>query len=951
MFLKMNIKMTSIFPLNVIMRMVGVLLCIYLFFGSNDITAQDYKRMSPDVYKIWSKIRSTEISDSGNTVIYVLEREEGNKILKIYDAETGIDTTFERSENPKTDASGAYVSFKRTADWDEVRKLKRLKTDNDKMPGDSLAIYDVRRQSLELIAGLEHFKMPSKYGGYVAAGIKQSNKKDEKTGEEGKKGNGKSEKEQAYSLLILDLYNGKRETISDVYEYLFCEENKKIAYVRKSKDSLITNGIFIKDLETDSSVLVLETSSKILHISFDKFGDQLAFSLESDSVKSEPKPVTLFHYTTSTTHLQKIADDTSSFLPVGWILSGNARPVFSDSGQRLFFGCAPRPLVRDTSLLDDEIVQVEIWHYDDPKLYTMAKANLEKDKIRSYRYFMDMADNTVHRVEDQRFDRSLISLKNDGRYAVLTDETPYLKSVTWEGSTLKDIYLLDLRTGNKSEIAPGQTDYPLFSPGGNYVYWYNRSDSLWKAFDIRNNRLLHLATQNRPTIWDELNDVPESPGSYGSAGWSYDDRQFLFYDRYDIWVTDPAYPAQSSRLTEGRASATRYRYIHTDPEVEYIDLNADLLIHLHNEHDKSEHYIKWNYGVGVIDTLFGGSYAISRNITKARKSDALVFFFQNFEIFPDLRYTDLSFKDIRKISNANPQQSEYGWGSAQLFNWTGYDGTQRSGMLFFPPEFNPEHSYPLIVNFYERSSDDLHRHRAPEAHRSTINYSYYTNNGYVIFNPDIRYTIGYPGQSAYDAVMSGVDALLLKGYIDSTRMGIQGHSWGGYQIAYMLTKTDRFKCAESGAPVVNMVSAYGGIRWESGMSRMFQYEKTQSRIGESLWDNPVLYFENSPIFTMYKVKTPVLILHNDEDGAVPWYQGIEYYMALRRLGKPCWLLNYNKEPHWPVKWQNRLDFNIRMQQFFDHYLMNKPIPLWMKEGVSPVEKTILKKYEPAGEDE
>jgi len=188
--------------------------------------------------------------------------------------------------------------------------------------------------------------------------------------------------------------------------------------------------------------------------------------------------------------------------------------------------------------------------------------------------------------------------------------------------------------------------------------------------------------------------------------------------------------------------------------------------------------------------------------------------------------------------------------------------------------------------------------------------------------------------------MPGVTKLIESGFVDEDNIALQGHSWGGYQIAYMLTRTNLFKCAEAGAPVVNMFSAYGGIRWGSGRSRMFQYERTQSRIGGTIWDYPLRYFENSPLFTMDKVNTPVLIMHNDEDTAVPWYQGIEMFGALRRLGKPAWMLNYNGEPHWPVKLQNRVDFNIRMQQFFDHYLKGEPMPKWMSNGVSPINKGI-----------
>ena len=238
-----------------------------------------------------------------------------------------------------------------------------------------------------------------------------------------------------------------------------------------------------------------------------------------------------------------------------------------------------------------------------------------------------------------------------------------------------------------------------------------------------------------------------------------------------------------------------------------------------------------------------------------------------------------------------------------------------------------------MVYFYERSSDGLHSYAVPAAGGSSINRSFYVSRGYLLFVPDIPYTIGYPGESALDAVVPGVLELVDEGFVDQERIGVQGHSWGGYQIAYMVTRTDLFAAAEAGAPVANMVSAYGGIRWGSGMSRMFQYERTQSRIGGSLWDKPLRIIENSPIFTADKINTPILMMHNDEDTAVPWEQGIEFFVALRRLAKPVWLLNYNGEPHGLRKTQNQKDWAVRMQQFFDHYLMEAPAPVWMEEGV------------------
>ena len=246
----------------------------------------------------------------------------------------------------------------------------------------------------------------------------------------------------------------------------------------------------------------------------------------------------------------------------------------------------------------------------------------------------------------------------------------------------------------------------------------------------------------------------------------------------------------------------------------------------------------------------------------------------------------------------------------------------------------------MLIYFYERNSDGLHNHPNPTPSRSTINIPYFISNGYLVFVPDIIYKTGFPGQGAVDAVVSGALAMIQKGFVDKDAIGIQGQSWGGYQVAYLITQTNMFAAAGAGAPVANMTSAYGGIRWESGMTRMFQYEKTQSRIGGTLWEKPIRYIENSPLFFADKVKTPLFMTHNDNDGAVPWYQGIEYFNALRRLNKPVWMVNYNNDEHnlKAESWGNRVDLSIRLAQFFDHYLKGKPMPKWMKDGIPAIEK-------------
>jgi dipeptidyl aminopeptidase/acylaminoacyl peptidase len=325
-------------------------------------------------------------------------------------------------------------------------------------------------------------------------------------------------------------------------------------------------------------------------------------------------------------------------------------------------------------------------------------------------------------------------------------------------------------------------------------------------------------------------------------------------------------------------------------------------------------------------------------LTKARDANDVVFRRNTFRRCPDIWSSTTDFKTIKRISNINPHQDEYKWGNVELIEWKATDGQTLDGLLYKPDDFDPAKKYPLLVYFYERRSDNLHSYYAPAAGRSIINFSFYVSRGYALFVPDIPYQTGEPGPSAVNSVLSGTQAVVDMGFIDEKRIGMQGHSWGGYQAAYLVTKTDMFACAESGAPVSNMTSAYGGIRWGTGLSRMFQYERTQSRIGDTLWNARDKYKENSPLFYADKINTPLLILHNDEDGAVPWYQGIELFVAMRRLEKPAWLLNYNGDPHWVMGNENRRDFAIRMQQFFDHYLKAAPEPEWMAVGVPAVEK-------------
>jgi dipeptidyl aminopeptidase/acylaminoacyl peptidase len=322
---------------------------------------------------------------------------------------------------------------------------------------------------------------------------------------------------------------------------------------------------------------------------------------------------------------------------------------------------------------------------------------------------------------------------------------------------------------------------------------------------------------------------------------------------------------------------------------------------------------------------------------------------ENFTSSPDLFFYPSSFNNTGnnistqninavKLSSLNPQQSQYNWGTAELFTWKAFNGKMLDGIVFKPEDFDSTKKYPTLIYFYERLSDGLYNYHAPSPTPSRLNIPFYVSRGYLVFAPDITYTLGQPAKDAYNSVVSGAQALIKKGWADSKNIGIQGQSWGGIQVAQLITMIDMFKAAWAGAPVANMTSAYGGIRWESGANRQFQYEKTQSRIGATLWQRPDLYIQNSPLFHVPKIKTPLVIMANDADGAVPWYQGIELFTAMRRLNKKVWMLNYNGEAHNLVERKNRKDIQIRQQQYFDWLLKGAKPARWITEGLPATQK-------------
>lgn len=890
--------------------------------------------MTPEVYSQWNRIRDVKITDDGNWAMYQLTKEVGDNSLKIYNTREDKTYTFERVKKASFDQNGAYAYFIVEHSYVGRRQLERQKTKKDKMPKDTLCIYNLKERLLTKVPNVKSYQTPEEWGGYLAF-LKEPDEVQDTVSTPVKES-----KDTGSKLILNNLASQTFDTLYYAKDYSFAKKGRGFVATSQGAEGVLEQGVYTYNFDSSNWESVLESKGDVYNLSWNDEGDQLAFIVDRDTTEHRIRPYELFYWNKKNNSIEKIADQNAPFLPAGYNVSNHSKPIFSEDGTRLIFKITAPPILQDTLLLDDEIVNVEVWHYNDSKLYTRQENDLKSDLKADYFCVFHLDDNSFSALGSEEYEDILFDEDYNATYVIALHTKTYDKERMWKGHGYFDGYRIDVKSGEKEKFATKARGRIFRSPNGKYCFWYDAAIEGHWLYNVSENKTYKVTSKEVGIFGDELNDRPMDPGSYGYHGFSDNDEFILIYDRYDIWVVDASNRIKPERITNGRSTQKVHRIVDTDREKETTDLLSPLLIHVFDENDKSEAYISHDLTTGIQKELYKGNVRLDRSPIKARKSNDYITTVENYSIFPNLVLTDSTFVKMHTFSDANPQQKEYYWGDIKLYSWQSETGQKLDGLLVLPENFDPNKKYPLLVNFYERSSNGLHRHRAPYAHRSTINYSYYSSKGYIIFNPDVVYRVGYPGQSCYESVIPGIKSLIAEGYIDEKRIGVQGHSWGGYQIAELLTKTDIFKCAEAGAPVVNMVSAYGGIRWGSGMSRMFQYEKTQSRLGATLWEKPELYLANSPIFNLDKVTTPVLILHNDGDGAVPWYQGIEYFTALRRLEKPAWFLNYNDEPHWPVKWQNRRDFNIRMEQFFDHYLLDAPMPRWMRNGVPAIQKGI-----------
>jgi hypothetical protein len=941
------------------LRTILSILAVAFTFGSLHAQAPAKQPLDHSAYDIWKTLGNQALSRDGAWLTYRLTLQDGDAELLLHGLQSGAEHRLPRGERATFTADARFVAFIIKPELALVRQAKREKKSRDEQPKDSLGIVDLTSGDVSRFARVKSFQLPGEQSTWLAYLIEPTPPAEDSSESADTAATPRPDRGRAASgdvLVLRNLTTGDERRFENVSTYRFAEDGSFLAFVAEQDDE---HHVLILDPAVDEAVEIATGDESYKSLVVADGGEQLGFLGEEngetdpddepageegdqdDEVDDEATTWVVYHWRAGWDAARPVAGTGTPGIADDWAVSENGSLSFSRDGRRLFFGTAPiAEPAPDDSLIDEERITVDIWNWKDPYLQPMQKLQVQRERRRSYQAVVDLRDGRVVQLATADMPSVSVGVHGNADLAVGTSDLPYRQLVSWDSPGYQDVYLVDVQTGERELVLEKTQARVSLSPEAQYLTWYDNVEEDWFARDVESGRTVNLTRSIAYPLYDEQHDTPSPPRAYGSAGWTDGDRLFLINDLYDIWATDPTGRSAARSITEGRGRAENItlRFVELDADADAIDPREPMLLSAFHRATKDAGFYRDRVEGNdepqrllFMDRRFGRPQ-------KAEEADVLLFTRSSVEEFPNVWVSDLDFGGARQVSDANPQQADYRWVTVELVEWLSADGIPLQGLLYKPEGFDPSRQYPLMVNFYERDSDNLHAHHPPIPHRSVVRPTFYGSRGYVVFMPDVVYQTGYPGESALDAVVPGVLSLIEQGFIDEERIGVQGHSWGGYQIAFLVTKTNLFRAAAAGAVVSNMTSAYGGIRWGSGMSRMFQYERTQSRIGATLWEAPMRYIENSPVFWADKVETPLLMMHNDADGAVPWYQGIEYFVALRRLGKPVWMVDYNDEPHWPVTFHEKRDWNIRMQQFFDHFLKDAPAPVWLEQGIPAMQK-------------
>lgn len=920
----------------------------------------------------WRTISGWRLSPNGSYIAWTEKTDDGKKST-LHVSSTNTGSTVYQFPGAATPSFGPDNDYAVTWFHPTDEAKEKAKTEKKDAPKKYVGIITLKTGKIEKIEGVKQFALPSEDRDYLGLLMNEKSKPTElqkkseqkkvlrKTRKEKKKAKSrkkeksdpsakqeKGEKKEpkppvrGHKFILRRLGSKKSKTFDDVVSFHFSRDGKTLALFSGGDGDLL-----MVDPRSGKSKVAAAKIGSVKSPKFDRSGKRMVMLVKapSDADKKEKVDenyeVMVYQKGRGT---DRFGTPGVEPIAVNWEVSTDRAPRFSRDGKRVLFGIRETPAsTKDQKKEEKKIAKLDIWSWQDDHIQPrqLSRRNSEKKRSRLVIAHLSSTRPRLIELESERLRSVRLAFGDLGDIAVATDDTAYRRQASYDTNHPKDVWLINVKTGERERILTEVRGRFSLSPSGRWLYWWDGKKKTWFGRPTAGGATVDLGIAITEPLDSPHHDTPSLPRPRSRGlNWTGGDRQVILAGRYDLYLVTPENPQEVVSLTSdvGRSGKIRFTLIDQDPKHTAVKTSVQLLLSAFHENSRDGGFWRADpTGKKGCEPLLRGKSRYGRPVfsENGRKVALTV---ETFNAPPDIHVTTKTFGRLTRVSNLAEQTKPFKWGSVQLVNYTSARGDALNGLLYLPEDFDPSKRYPMLVNFYERSSDRLHGFQTPSPHRSSVRMSFYTSRGWVGFIPDVAYQVGSPGQSAVDCVLPGIESIVKQGFVDPERIGMQGHSWGGYQAAFLITKTNKFAAVIAGAPVANMTSAYGGIRWGSGMSRQFQYEKTQSRLGTTLWDDREMYIANSPLFFLETVETPLLILHNDKDGAVPWYQGIELFMGLRRLNKPVWLLNYNGQPHHVTTPATRLDYARRMQQFLAHHCKKAPAAHWMTRGVPAVKK-------------
>jgi dipeptidyl aminopeptidase/acylaminoacyl peptidase len=871
------------------------------------------KILTLDDYDKWSRIGSTAISPDGAWATYAYTSNKGETRFFIKNLSTDKTVEIAGGGRPEFSDDSKWVGYLINPSEEERDKLQKanqpvvVKAEIRNLAAGDVARYD-NVQSLAFVPG-------SKF-----ALVKKT-----KTSKDAKHG--------GTDLIIRHLPAGIDENIGNVGGFLANKPGTFLAYTIDAADQS-GNGFVLIDLATGIRTVLDSAAADYAQTAWNESGTALAVLkglkkkgfVQKENVlitvqgmgQGDPRP-TVFDP----------AKDAS--FPKDMVVSELTAVRWAKDADRVFFGIKEQE--PEAEKAKGPVANVDVWHYKDEQIQSIQMIRAAQERNRTWSAVLHLDGPKFVRLTDDSIRG--FQATEDGRLGLGSDPKPYLSDLNWGGAPA-DYYRVDTATGQRTPIEKRIARSMGLSPDGKW-FLYLKNKQLF-AVELETGKKTNLTAQSPVSFVNTDDDHPYELPTWGVAGWSKDGTAVLLNHRFDLWSL-PLAGGKPTNLTSGIGEKEQivFRYVDLDPEEKFIDLAKPLCLTAYGEWTKKSGFYSLTAGkipkkIVFEDLMFG-------RLAKAKNADRYLYSKGTFVDFPDYYVSDGTFASAKKITQANPQQAEYAWGRRILVDFKNRFGKRLQGTLTLPANYEPGKRYPMLVYFYEKVSNGHHQYSQP-TYDDRPHMSLYASNGYLVLQPDIVYEIGRPGTSALDCVTSATKKVIELGYADPKRIGIQGHSWGGYETSYISTQTDMFACVVTGAPPTNLVSFYDELYKSTGTNQSGITEKGQVRMGVSPWDNMKLYEDQSAIFNATKIRTPILILHGTSDGAVDWHQGLEYYNAGRRLGKQIILLSYPGEDHHLNKKENQIDFLGRMKQYFDHYLKGEKAPDWLENGLPFLKKKV-----------